>query len=161
MEHYQSALALCDRSADDPMVGVDGRAAADTLERDLLLNCAAVMLDQRRPAAAALCCDAALAVDPCCAKAFYRRASASIHRVAALEALRALSPSPIVLTTWAGLQAASPAGPCLQPSQRKTAQWASQKRCGGLSRRRDCHFADIPSPSMLKTQLKGAVGTAE
>jgi hypothetical protein len=47
--------------------------AADALERDLLLNCAACSLQQGDPAAAALCCDAALAIDRGCGKAYYRR----------------------------------------------------------------------------------------
>eukprot|EP01052_Picozoa_sp_SAG31_P003629 SAG31_NODE_142_length_22669_cov_18.630040_4_plen_889_part_00 len=76
VEHYQAALALCDRSGDDPMIDQQERQVIDRLERDLLLNCAAVMLEQRRPAAAELCCDAALAIDPKCAKGYYRRSLA-------------------------------------------------------------------------------------
>ena len=32
---------------------------------------------------------------------------------------------------------------------------------GSASRRRDCHFTDIPSPSILKHLLKGEGGAAE
>ena len=31
----------------------------------------------------------------------------------------------------------------------------------GLSRRRDCHFTDTPSPSLLKRLVKGEGGAAE
>ena len=33
--------------------------------------------------------------------------------------------------------------------------------CGCNSRRRDCHFTDIPYPSLLKRLLKGEGGAAE
>ena len=35
------------------------------------------------------------------------------------------------------------------------------ERAGGLSPRRDCHFADIPSPSVLKHLLQVEGGAAE
>ena len=37
----------------------------------------------------------------------------------------------------------------------------AQCRAGACSRRRDCQFADNPSPSILKNQLKGERGVAE
>ena len=48
--------------------------------------------------------------------------------------------------------------PARRPSSPRSRSASSQRVPAALSRRRDCHSADIPSPSILKRLLKGGGG---
>ena len=43
----------------------------------------------------------------------------------------------------------------LKPKNKSKGGSSKQKITGTVSRRRDCHFADIPSPLLLKHLLEG------
>ena len=49
----------------------------------------------------------------------------------------------------------------VSPTARPHAFMIPNTDAGGNSRRRDCHFADISSPSLLKRLLKGEGRAAE
>eukprot|EP01047_Picozoa_sp_COSAG01_P055020 COSAG01_NODE_6080_length_3864_cov_5.075697_3_plen_564_part_00 len=69
---YTDALIMCDGE----MASAADSDTLDLLERDCLLNCAACTLRLDDPSGARRFCDAALAIDPTCAKGLYRRGQA-------------------------------------------------------------------------------------